>query len=109
MFFFLLLYGFDPHSTGKFQMIQLASKLPQSLRSFMEDHKRSIKLDDLLAMLDGIKAHPWMKECIELLELASMNRFQNMTPSQRAEYDKQKKVRITVCVVCFYCFQCSCC
>ena len=31
-----------------------------------------------------------------------MNRFQNMTPSQRAEYDKQKKVRITVCVVCLF-------
>jgi hypothetical protein len=46
---------------------------------------------------------------ILILQDASMKRFQNMTPSQRAEYDKQKKFRITVCVVCFYCSQCSCC
>ena len=55
--------------SGKFQMKQLGSNLPQSLRVFLEDPKRSIKLDDLLVMLNGIRAHPWMQECIHLLEL----------------------------------------
>ena len=61
-----------------------AAKIPQLLISF------------------GPGCDMWTKQTV-------LNRFQNMTPSQRAEYDKQKKVRITVCVVCFYCFQCSCC
>jgi hypothetical protein len=76
---FYTLHGFCPvlvstalhrqFESGKFHMRQLASLLSQEMRSFLDDNKRAVPLDNLLVILDGFKAHPWFTECIDLLKL----------------------------------------